>query len=161
MITQRDRPLANGHLKGDGILQIIIWRGRTLANGHPEAAAARGGIGDSSSWMKIAFSCVKSVSEHHNIRPKGKGSLLFEKYLLYLVIARFFCWATFQTFPLVFPIKLTVEIPCQRRTFVTKNEHFLKLFFYISSVSWYRTMVRRSRSRGTKSGPSRSGIMWV
>ena len=34
------------------------------------AAAVRGGIGDSSSLMKIAFSCVKSVSEHHNIRPK-------------------------------------------------------------------------------------------
>ena len=37
-----------------GLLQMMIWG----------AAAMRGGIGDSSSYMEMPFSCVKSVSEH-------------------------------------------------------------------------------------------------
>ena len=46
----RDWPLANGHPEGlaswkwwsggTGLLQMVIWRGRTLANDHPEGPAS-------------------------------------------------------------------------------------------------------------------------
>ena len=45
MMIRRDWPLEKGHPQGAGLLQMIILR----------AAAVKGGIGDSSNWMKIDF----------------------------------------------------------------------------------------------------------
>ena len=69
MVIQRGRPVANDDLEGPasckwssrgaGLLQMMIWRDRSLANDYPEAAAVRGGIGDFSSCMEIDFFLFK------------------------------------------------------------------------------------------------------
>ena len=57
MMIRRDRPFEKGHPKGAGLLQMIIRR----------AAAVRGGIGDSSSCMKIDFFLCKIRFRTHRI----------------------------------------------------------------------------------------------
>ena len=67
MVIRRDRPLADGHPEGQasckwwsggaGLLQMIIRR----------AAAVRGGIGDSSSCMKIDFFLRKTRFSTHRV----------------------------------------------------------------------------------------------